>query len=568
MTRYGGLGRTRPKKLTPKASIPVVREHEIDALEDEIQNALQQIETGVEKAEESEFHLQVAINATAQGKVVNEAHIPTPETVLSSLRYDELYPPIFSQPATYIRFSSTVEDCCGCPYNMTEEDDVFLKIMNEKRDVADRCTEDQFEQVMYFFEEQAKIKQPFSAVDSPPPLTFAEMQESMGSNVEDVVKRFAKDIYEHWMTMRAKNGNRELTATLKFEKNLDTDDSDPYVCFRRREVRQIRKTRGRDAQSADKLRRLRKELEDARQLVALVRQRELARKEMLATERLLFLQRAEVKEMKRKLNIKDDDEDLINQKPKKKPADVTPMQRPAAAQLRMPPKPGAQAAEDMQLLEDVQAEKENEILRDIKQNITKHIKWNEGYVDFTRAPLSPSPERTFEHSFRPAITTQLPTPPSSESSETMLDSTLDTAGSISFRDKLVPHALISGEDAERIPSFRRRIGRGGRLFIDRRNFASRCRVKLDPWKADRFKYDQEDSDEEVDYEMDQYDIQIMQNRAIMLAKAREHAHAQAQAVQARRLQAEQALLNNATNHSGQTMGSNPGPGAVATPLET
>lgn len=55
-------------------------------------------------------------------------------------------------------------------------------------------------------------------------------------------------------------------------------------------------------------------MEDARQLVALVRQRELARKEMLAIERQVFLQRSEVKEMKRKLNLKDDDEDLINQK--------------------------------------------------------------------------------------------------------------------------------------------------------------------------------------------------------------------------------------------------------------
>jgi enhancer of polycomb-like protein len=53
MTRYGGLGRTRPKKLTSKASIPIVREHEIDLVEDEIQSTLQQIETGVEKAEES-----------------------------------------------------------------------------------------------------------------------------------------------------------------------------------------------------------------------------------------------------------------------------------------------------------------------------------------------------------------------------------------------------------------------------------------------------------------------------------------------------------------------------------
>lgn len=52
MTRYGGLGRTRPKKLTPKASIPIVREDEIDALDEEIQSSLQNIETGVEKAEE------------------------------------------------------------------------------------------------------------------------------------------------------------------------------------------------------------------------------------------------------------------------------------------------------------------------------------------------------------------------------------------------------------------------------------------------------------------------------------------------------------------------------------
>lgn len=242
------------------------------------------------------------------------------------------------------------------------------------------------------------------------------------------------------------------------------------------------------------------------------------------------------------------------------------MQRPAAAQLRMPPKPGTQAAEDLQLLEDVQAEKENEILRDIKANIAKHIKWNEGYVDFTRAPLSPSPERTFEHSFRPAITTQLPTPPSSDSSENMQDSALDTAGPISFRDKLAAHAMITSEDANKMPSFRRRIGRGGRLLIDRRNLASRCRVELDHWKADRFKFDQEDSDEDIDYEMDQFDIQIMQNRAIMLAKARDQAHAQAQAAQARRLQAEQAAANNP--NTGQTMGSNPGPGAIAPTAET
>ncbi len=46
----------------------------------------------------------------------------------------------------------------------------------------------------------------------------------------------------------------------------------------------------------------------------MVKQRELTRREMLAMDRLLFEQRAKVKEMKRSLAIKGDDEDLINQK--------------------------------------------------------------------------------------------------------------------------------------------------------------------------------------------------------------------------------------------------------------
>jgi enhancer of polycomb-like protein len=315
---------------------------------------------------------------------------------------------------------------------------------------------------------------------------------------------------------------------------------------------------------------------------------------MFAIERQIFVQRSEVNEMKRKLGIKDDDEDLINQKvgrhlavttdaianaeqPKKKPVDVPTIQRPIPAQLRVPQRPGAQAAEDLQLLEDVQAEKENEILRDIKQNLAKHIKWNEGYVDFTRAPLSPSPERTFEAGFRPAITTQLPTPPSSESSEDvhMNDSPMVDHGLV-YLNKFAPHAMDVDEDTSRIPSFRRRIGRGGRLMIDRRNLASRCRVEMDPLITDRFKYDQDDSDEEPVYEADKYDIQIMQHRAIMAAKARDQAaavaqaHAQAQAAQAqaqaqaqRRLQADQVAANNhGPPGVGHTMGSNPGPGAV------
>ena len=79
----------------------------------------------------------------------------------------------------------------------------------------------------------------------------------------------------------------------------------------------MRKTRGRDAQSAEKLKKLRKELEEARQLIALVRQREIIKREQLATERQLFEQRTTLRQVKRNLpeQFREGDDDiLINQK--------------------------------------------------------------------------------------------------------------------------------------------------------------------------------------------------------------------------------------------------------------
>jgi enhancer of polycomb-like protein len=103
---------------------------------------------------------------------------------------------------------------------MVEEDIVFLKIMNQKRDASIQCTVDQFEEVMNFFEETAQLRQPFAAVDNPPALSYSEMEESFDVVVEDSVKRFAKDIYEHWKSRRIKNDNHPLQPALKVSSVL------------------------------------------------------------------------------------------------------------------------------------------------------------------------------------------------------------------------------------------------------------------------------------------------------------------------------------------------------------
>lgn len=240
--------------------------------------------------------------------------IPAPPAQESpDIDYDSLYPLVFDKPATYIRFSQTVEECTGCQYDMTTEDEAFLKAYNSKRPPGAKCSEDDFEKIMETYEETAQLQAPFAAVDNTV-IPFETMKTAMKQLVEERVMPFAKDIYDYWSARRQESGNRRLQPSLRFETHQEKDDLDPYVCFRRREVRQTRKTRARDVQSTDKLKRLRKELEEGRQLVAMAHQRELTKRELLSVDRSIFEQRAKVKEAKVRLGIKTDDEDLINQK--------------------------------------------------------------------------------------------------------------------------------------------------------------------------------------------------------------------------------------------------------------
>ncbi|KAL8945340.1 MAG: hypothetical protein Q9211_000110 [Gyalolechia sp. 1 TL-2023] len=525
MTRstVAGSARFRQRKLTTKQALQILREDQIDAVDEDGQRNVPKVETGVEKGEEIEHHLQAALSASqaaAVGGKVAQIYIPTPDTIQSTIHYDTLYPLTFPQPATYIRFSSTVEDCCGCSYDMDDEDDLFLKSLN-KRDASTMCSETQFEEVMNFCEETAQTKQPYAAVDNSPVLTYEEIEDAFDESFDAPAKVFSKEIYEHWKSRRLKVGNCSLAANLKLETGAETDDSDPYVCFRRREVRQVRKTRGRDAHSAEKLKKLRKELEEARQIMSLIRQREIMKREQLAIDKQLFEQRSNLRQVKRNLpdQYKEGDEELlINQKPQKKKSTDLSTQRPTAQQLRLPQRPDGRFADvDLLHLQDMLAEKERKLQEDIEHRIAQHKLRNEGYVDMTRAPLTPPLEEGASSSFRTATTEYLPTPPASISSEHSGDHVAEPSLPGQTKDKTVSVRYKSpsydGPYASQ-PSFRRRIGRGGRLMIDRRGIRIPWKEGLDDTVAERNKFDQEDDDDEIPtYHADSYDIASMRYRA-------------------------------------------------------
>lgn len=247
---------------------------------------------------------------TTGTKADNEIPVPPPQES-KSLNYDELYSLPYQLPNSYTRFSSTVEDeIKGATYDMTEEDDVFLKAFNSKRPAPQQLSEDDFERILEVFEETASYLTPFAAVDKSV-APYSDMVPGL-NNLDAASKGLphAKELYEYWK-QRRQACNGPLHPPLKFETHQDSDDMDPYVCFRRREVRQTRKTRARDVQSADKLKRLRRELEDGRNLVLESYQRELDKRELLQLEKAVYETRASLKELKVRLGIKTNDSDLL-----------------------------------------------------------------------------------------------------------------------------------------------------------------------------------------------------------------------------------------------------------------
>ena len=204
------------------------------------------------------------------------------------------------------------------------------------------------------------------------------------------------------------------------------------------------------------------------------------------------------------------------------------------------------------MLSDLLAKRDAQTSFEICQKIQQHERWNENYVDMTREPLTPPHEDSYGLSFRPATTEYLPlpTPPDSidendgeimEKSPKQRPDNMSAVqkNAVAVRYATPPHDLPFRNQ----PSFRRRIGRGGRTIIDRRGMRLKSKDDVDSAILERFKFDLDDDDEEEcipTYTPDLYSIDSMRYRA---ATAGNHS---AQAMAARRAQMEAAAAAAST----------------------
>lgn len=243
--------------------------------------------------------------------------------------------------------------------------------------------------------------------------------------------------------------------------------------------------------------------------------------------------------------------------------EITP--RPPGSQLRLPSRPDGRPAEtELYTLSDVLAEQERQVQEEIEAKIASHKDWNRGFVDMTKEPLTPPLEVGAGSTFRTATTEYLPTPPASVSSEQSGDNATADAAPGNESSKLtdtvaVRYASPSYDGLYRgQPSFRRRYGRGGRLWIDRRGTRLPSKDAVDALTAERFRFDDDDDDEVPVHFIDPFDNEGIRFRARLFQQAPSHVqqqHAARRAQNEAAAAAQNARANNVNLAALQQRGS-------------
>ena len=370
MALPSSTGRFRQRRISVKQTLQVLRQKDMPSLDrEEQQRELQHVETGVEKGEEEERDLQAVMHATdarfrSGKKNVKDVSIPTPDASKTWTDESALYSLKYQFPKDYLKYSATVEDTCGCPYNMDEEDTEFLNRMNGglKKKNLKACSELEFEIIMYNFERIVEQKQPFLRMDPKQILGYDEIKQlafipddndrskiyqelgkrlgipnfqtlldgvstedgSDGNNISrplrELLELYGDKVYEHWRARRLARDGLPITPDLRYEDPTQPqkDDDDPYVCFRRREYRHARKTRRADMQGVMKLRLLDRDFRALQKILQMVTVRENKRKDELETSWAVFRQRCAIKDVKRSLGIVGEDQELIDHRRREK----------------------------------------------------------------------------------------------------------------------------------------------------------------------------------------------------------------------------------------------------------
>ncbi|CAO1338211.1 unnamed protein product [Diamesa hyperborea] len=250
----------RARALDPSKPMPIYFAEELPDLQEysAINRAVPQMPSGMEKEEESEHHLQRAIIA---GLI-----IPTPE--VSDVKDDEFYirnyPADYKMPRQMIHMQPLSLEQDIPDYDMDSSDEMWVETHSKRLDL----TPIKFEQMMDRLEKHT----------GQTVVTLNEAKNLLNQDDEQV----SIALFDYWLSKRLKTKHPLLLSVKTENRGGNTTSNNPYIAFRRRtEKMQTRKNRKNDETSYEKMLKLRRDLSRAVKLLEMIKRREKTKRDEL-----------------------------------------------------------------------------------------------------------------------------------------------------------------------------------------------------------------------------------------------------------------------------------------------
>lgn len=256
----------RARALDAAKPLPIYRGKDMPDLNDcvSINRAVPQMPTGMEKEEESEHHLQRAISAQQVFREKKESMVIPVPEAESNVSY---YNRLYKG-----EFKQPKQFIHIQPFNLDNEQPDY-DMDSEDETLLNRLNRKmeikplQFE-IMIDRLEKASSNQ------------LVTLQEAkLLLNEDDYL---IKAVYDYWVRKRKNCRGPSLIPQIKQEKRDGSTNNDPYVAFRRRtEKMQTRKNRKNDEASYEKMLKLRREFSRAITILEMIKRREKTKRELL-----------------------------------------------------------------------------------------------------------------------------------------------------------------------------------------------------------------------------------------------------------------------------------------------
>lgn len=248
----------RAKQLDPSKHMPIYFAEELpDLLEHSAFNrAVPQMPSGMEKEEESEHHLQKAIAAGST--------IPTPEVLdVKDIDFcDVNYPADYKMPRQLIYMQPFSMEQEIPDYDMDSSDELWVNSYAKRLEI-----------------DPLKFEQMMDRLEKSSGQTVVTLNEAKALLKQDDDVIIA--VYDYWLNKRLTT-QHPLLLSVKTESRGNTASNDPYLAFRRRtEKMQTRKNRKNDETSYEKMLKLKRDLSRTITLLEMIKRREKIKREHL-----------------------------------------------------------------------------------------------------------------------------------------------------------------------------------------------------------------------------------------------------------------------------------------------